>query len=321
MGVVVGGWVVAWVGQTLRHARRLVRPPCRRVHVCCPPPPPPTTLTCRRRTLVDRTDVLTRLVSGNCSGVAADGDAAAVERLCKAAARGAAGADFVWGQLLGLHDAYQARWVGGVREARARGCQEGGGEGEGVQAPTGCAQHRIAAPPCSSHPRVDALEAAGPVPAEEADAAAAAAADGAAAQRGDAGAEQQEVEAAQVGEGMEAQEAGVAAATASATWQERRDAALRSLDAGLERLHASLQPGTLLVVVCGQGDTAFCRWAQEQKWRRQQGQGELPPWTPRAEACLAAAGTAAMRGLCFATVKAGAAAGAATAAAAAAPPG
>lgn len=42
----------------------------------------------------------------------------------------------------------------------------------------------------------------------------------------------------------------------------RVEAALRALDADVGRLWAGLPPGTLLVLVTGQGDTAYSRHAQ-----------------------------------------------------------
>ena len=61
----------------------------------------------RRSALVDRLEVLNRHVSGNCSAIVAEGDTDVAAKLAKEAAR--PGVDFAWGQLLGMHAAYDQR--------------------------------------------------------------------------------------------------------------------------------------------------------------------------------------------------------------------
>ena len=82
-----------------------------------------------------------------------------------------------------------------------------------------------------------------------------------------------------------------------------RDEALAALGARVTALHGSLPAGTLLVVACGQGDTQYVRYLEEQRYRRRQDLDGLPPWTQECEEHLAAVAQRAMTGCCFVTVK------------------
>ena len=80
-----------------------------------PPSPPSDHPTRRRSCLVDHLEVLNRHVTGNCSAVVADGDADALAKLAREAAK--PGMDFGWAQQLGLQAAFDARWGSAVNRA------------------------------------------------------------------------------------------------------------------------------------------------------------------------------------------------------------
>lgn len=216
----------------------------------------------RRSVMIDRLEVLNRHVTGNCSAILADGDAAVVAQLCKELKHPQV--DFVWGQLTALQQFYEHRLAavraagepepspaylqaGGAEAAEAaeQRDQQDGGRQQGQQ------------PPAAASP-------AGSPPGEQ--------------------------------RAQQAQQA-------QRDWHAQHAAALASLDASLAQLWEAAPAGTLLVVITGQGDTGYCRYLQEQKWRRQQGLDGQPPWGVECEAHLAAVNDRAMSALCFAAVK------------------
>lgn len=78
---------------------------------------------------------------------------------------------------------------------------------------------------------------------------------------------------------------------------------LNEWDRFVKQLWNVAHSGTLFVLVCGQGDTLFTRYIQEQKYQRQQERNGLPAWSQCAEEFLAERNARAISGLCFAAVK------------------
>lgn len=186
--------------------------------------------------MVDRADVLSRHVVGACSAVPADSDAAAAAALCKEV--GKAGVDFVWGQLRALQAFYEARLAAardaGDPEPSAAYRAEFGSGGQELPASSSGQpeqQQDGGSPPPQQQEQLAAGSAGEPpangqMPGSE---------DGAA--NGHQGSEQ---------------------APAAGLQQQQADA-LQSLDRSLETVWQAALPGTMLVVVTGQGDTSYSR--------------------------------------------------------------
>ncbi|PSC70139.1 small RNA degrading nuclease 5 [Micractinium conductrix] len=234
----------------------------------------------RRSAMVDKVEVLNRHVAGNCSGIPADSDAVAMPALCRELAR--LQVHFIWGQLSALQQFYEER----LTVARESGEAEPSAAYRqgGAASPAGAAQPQLQQQQ-EQHP---ADAGGGGTPEQQQR-------DGQA--PGSDAAQQQEQQGG--GDG----EAGQPPAAGSPNWPARQAAALASLDASLQQLWDAAPPGTLLVVVTGQGDTSYSRYLQEHKWRRQQGLGGLQAWSPECEAHLAAVQDRALSALCFAAVK------------------
>ncbi|KAL4421609.1 hypothetical protein ABPG75_010900 [Micractinium tetrahymenae] len=230
----------------------------------------------RRSVMVDRLEVLNRHVTGNCSAILAEGDAAVVAQLCKELKHPQV--DFVWGQLTALQQFYEQRLAAvraaGEPEPSAAYRQAGapaGAEAAEQQQETGEQKPQQQQEQQQQQPSAANGQQGSP--------------DGGREQQGDAQPPQQQAQQAQH------------------DWQAQQAAALSALDASLAQLWEAAPAGTLLVVVTGQGDTSYSRYLQEQKWRRQQGLDGLPPWGVDCEAHLAAVNDRAMSALCFAAVK------------------
>jgi len=83
---------------------------------------------------------------------------------------------------------------------------------------------------------------------------------------------------------------------------ERQREVLAGADAAVAQLLEAAQPGTLLLVVTGQGDAAAVRRLMEAKFRRKAGLSG-GPWDDSDDAALATASTRAQNGLLFFTIK------------------
>jgi hypothetical protein len=81
------------------------------------------------------------------------------------------------------------------------------------------------------------------------------------------------------------------------------DRILSVLDQRVRNIYDAAQPGTLFVVVTGQGNTAMYKHLQQRKYRGQKGLDGAPPWSLQAEEEMAALGERAACALCFASVK------------------
>ncbi|KAI3430222.1 hypothetical protein D9Q98_004819 [Chlorella vulgaris] len=240
----------------------------------------------RRSTMVDRLELLNRQVAGNCAAVVADDDAAVVAALARELPK--AQVHFLWGQLTALHRCYEARLAATKASGAAEPSQayllprpDGGQQ----QQPEQQQQQQQQDKPQQED---GAEPEAGQPPAGQGQAVVGAA-QGSAQQQPASQEQQRQQQGA--GHGQHAQP---------------HEQALAELDAGFAALWAAAPAGTLVVVVTGQGDTAYCRYLQEQKWRRQQQQQQQdgqPPWSPACEAHLAAWQSRVQSALCFAAVK------------------
>eukprot|EP00887_Chlorella_sp_A99_P005460 scaffold1.g5460.t1 len=237
----------------------------------------------RRCCLVDRMETVSRHLAGACSAIPVASDAEAVAKLAREAARGAAEAGAPPATDGAAGDAAAAK-EGGEGVA-------GGGAGEGVPGDAAAATPEAARSPGDA---AGAGPASPPGP------------------PGGASQSQflfsqlmglQDVYAARATALAAAAEPAPCASYSSPHWQGEVESALRGLDAHMEALWEGLPPGTLLIVATGQGDTPYSRHVQEQRYRRQQRLDGQPPWSPAAEADLAALQARAQRALCFAAVK------------------